>query len=1328
MKSLHFLISLLLPSFFLLSFSVSLVLSFSLSLTHLQNQCLDDQRSALLQLHHDLYYAPNFTFSSKANLWDPNSDCCSWKEITCDAFGHVIGLDLSYKNLSGSFHSIFNLHHLQRLNLAGNNFNTTLFHCKFDRLPNLTHLNLSNSCLHGQIPMEISYLTRLVSLDLSNKDSFYWRYQQILNQYYYSLPFDFDQPLKLENPNFRTLIKNLRSLTELHLDSVNISTQRSRWCENISTILPNLRVLSLSYCGLKGPLCSSLSRLPFLSKLVFDGNPLSYLPSNFFENSSHLVSLSLVNCNLSGHFPTKILSLPKMQSIYISENYYLGGWLPEFPLNSSLRILNLHYCNFYGQIPSSIVNLTNLVELDLSSNNFSGLIPPFDISGVPNLAHLILRENNLSEQIPSSIANLTNLVELDLSYNNFNGWIPPFDISGVPNLAHLILRENNLSEQIPSSIANLTNLVELDLSYNNFNGWIPPFDISGVPNLAHLILRENNLSEQIPSSIANLTNLVELDLFYNNFNGLIPPFDISGVPNLAHLILSGNNLSEQIPSSIANLTNLVELDLSYNNFSGLIPPIHRSGVPNLASLLLYGNQFSGPIHSSLFTLPSLQTLGLSGNKLVGEIGEFHNASSSLLKYLYLSNNYLSGSISKSFFQLSRLESLFIGYNNFDFLKLDTFFHLKGLRSLYLSNLSLLIGSDNISLTFPQLEELTLSSCNLTEFPKFIKRQDKLTFLDLSNNQIHGFVPNWLWKTALSSLDLSFNAIDFPKEFSLGDANSSFPMLRELYLLSCNLSTFPAFLKSQEKLLYLYLSNNKISGAVPNWVWKKNLVEIDLSGNSLSSLDQFSQNQSLTSSQGFLSSPICNLSQLWRFNASHNKLNGSIPSCFGNVISLEYLDLQENNFSGSIPDFVKASQLETLQLNDNQLEGKLPRSLANCTTLQILNLGNNTLHDTFPLWLGKLPELKVLILQANWFHGPIKVIKDNFPVLDVLDIAFNNFSGQLPAEFFETPQLRSLKMSGNKLRGKLPRSLANCRELEVLDLGKNMIEDNFPTWLVKLPSLKVLVLRANRFYGAIKFSENENAFRMLHILDLASNNFSGELSIGFFQSMKGMSMMTEENKAKPDYIGDGYYQDSVSIVNKGFEIFYKKILTIFACLDLSNNSFHGIIPKEIQSLKSLKVLNLSYNSFLGPIPSALGNLTDLESLDLSQNKLSGKIPLQLSSLTFLEVLNLSYNQLEGSIPQSYQFGTFSNDSYIGNPGLCGPPLTRKCYEADAPMALPGKDADSWVDGISVWKIALMGYASGLVIGLSIGFTVLNEMGNKWLDSYKRSKKRNGRRSR
>ncbi|XWS09188.1 hypothetical protein CRYUN_Cryun40dG0064400 [Craigia yunnanensis] len=69
-----------------------------------------------------------------------------------------------------------------------------------------------------------------------------------------------------------------------------------------------------------------------------------------------------------------------------------------------------------------------------------------------------------------------------------------------------------------------------------------------------------------------------------------------------------------------------------------------------------------------------------------------------------------------------------------------------------------------------------------------------------------------------------------------------------------------------------------------------------------------------------------------------------------------------------------------------------------------------------------------------------------------------------------------------------------------------------------------------------------------------------------------------------------------------------------------------------------------------------------------------------------------------------------------------PLTRKCNEADVPMPPPGED------GISVWKIVLSRYGCGLVIGLSIGYTVLNEVENKWLDRYKRNENRNQRRSR
>ncbi|MBA0844757.1 hypothetical protein Goarm_023178, partial [Gossypium armourianum] len=291
------------------------------------------------------------------------------------------------------------------------------------------------------------------------------------------------------------------------------------------------------------------------------------------------------------------------------------------------------------------------------------------------------------------------------------------------------------------------------------------------------------------------------------------------------------------------------------------------------------------------------------------------------------------------------------------MKLDMFVQLKNLRTLSLNNISLLIESDSRSLTFPQLETLRLWLCNLTEFPEFIKRQDKLVMLDLSNNHIHGIVPNWLWESSLSMVNLSFNMIDFPKRLPLNDANFSFSMLRELDLRSCNISAFPEFLKSQENLEYLDLSNNKISGAIPNWVWKKSLLYLYLANNLLSSLDQLLPSQSSTSSEDSfyfhasynnlsgpipnwlcnmsqlvsfdvsynnLSGPIpnwlCNMSQLGSFDVSYNNLSGPIPNCLGNMSALYFLNLQGNNFSGILPKFSKATQLQYLKVSENRLEG------------------------------------------------------------------------------------------------------------------------------------------------------------------------------------------------------------------------------------------------------------------------------------------------------------------------------------------------------------------------------------------------------------------------
>jgi Leucine-rich repeat (LRR) protein len=56
----------------------------------------------------------------------------------------------------------------------------------------------------------------------------------------------------------------------------------------------------------------------------------------------------------------------------------------------------------------------------------------------------------------------------------------------------------------------------------------------------------------------------------------------------------------------------------------------------------------------------------------------------------------------------------------------------------------------------KIQYIYLTSCNLTRFPASLKFLDTIRGLYLSNNQIEGAIPSWVWEKHLMYLDLSHN--------------------------------------------------------------------------------------------------------------------------------------------------------------------------------------------------------------------------------------------------------------------------------------------------------------------------------------------------------------------------------------------------------------------------------------------------------------------------------------------------------------------------------------------------------------------------------------------
>ncbi|KAI3729911.1 hypothetical protein L6452_18583 [Arctium lappa] len=610
--------------------------------------------------------------------------------------------------------------------------------------------------------------------------------------------------------------------------------------------------------------------------------------------------------------------------------------------------------------------------------------------------------------------------------------------------------------------------------------------------------------------------------------------------------------------------------------------------------------------------------------------------------------------------------------------------LRSLRYLDLSGNSFTKIPDFIG-SLTELQHLKLAQIEFgsPKVPDQLGNLSNLQTLDLASSSV--VIKNTLWLTPLSSLKyLNLSYIDLSESLGLLNNAIRLPSLVELHLVNCllpnatansflrdpitNLSDgfaildlnsnflpastiYPWLFNFSGSLTDINLSDNELLGTIPEAFGTfKNLRNLDLISNGL---------------EGGIPTSFGNLGNLRSLLLAGNNLKQDLPSFFDNLSgpadkSLQVLDLNENQLSGSLPDFTTFTALKELYLGDNQLNGSFPDKFEQISRLSILDLSDNRikgmlpdlsafaslkelyferniLNGTLAERLAPLSKLESLGASSNFFQGTISEMHvTNLPRLTYLDLSYNSLAIEIGSGWSPTFQLDIISLSSCKLGNSFPEWLRTQKNFSVLDISNAGINDAVPSWFWAslIPGLRYLNLSSNQIHGMVPDLRFGGGGKPL--IDMSSNNLSGNLPLF---PVDTLTLMLNNNM----FSGPISSLCNLTILNR-LDLSNNKLsgelpncwknFDRLVILNLENNGFIGRVPDSIGSLEFVDLLSMRGNNLTGELPSSLRNCISLRLLDLGENKLSGKIPEWIGeSLSMLLVLSLPLNRFNGTIPRS-----------------------------------------------------------------------------------------------
>ncbi|XP_060216765.1 receptor-like protein 9DC3 [Lycium barbarum] len=356
---------------------------------------------------------------------------------------------VSNNSVHGSISSwIFSLPSLSSLDLGSNQFSGKLKDFKYNSFIVIT---LRDYKLQGYLPKSIQNLVNLEKLHLSSKNftgkldvSFFSNRKQLseLDFSYNSISLANENKFKSTFPESLThlalsscevdeleFLRSGKQLWDLDLSNNKIQGRIPNWLEVLDLgnnhlndtfrmwlgILPNLRVLTLRYNKLHGPIITSSSTQFFTELRMLDQSCNAFtaeIQTSLFQNLKAMTRIDqIVKALNNEYYEDSITVVTK------------GLEHEVVRILSSYTTMDISSNKFDGHIPSMIGDVITLHVLNLSHHRLQGHIPT-SLGKLYVVESFDLSFNQLSGEIPKTLASFISLAVLNVSYNHLKGCVP----------------------------------------------------------------------------------------------------------------------------------------------------------------------------------------------------------------------------------------------------------------------------------------------------------------------------------------------------------------------------------------------------------------------------------------------------------------------------------------------------------------------------------------------------------------------------------------------------------------------------------------------------------------------------------------------------------------------------------------------------------------------------------------------------------------------------------------------------------------------------------------------------------------------------------------